>query len=497
MGARSMRIVCKLGCAPLLAVLLLGGCVNDVPVQPDAVNLHWDRVPFPGQHRTGCIATDSDGRIFLGVYDYEREVALDVGTVYVSSDNGESWTRRAVDIQTLRGFAVDSEGRVYAASWDRLSRSADHGDSWVSLKRLRGQAILSVVIDAGDNIYLPTEEHGIYFSDNHGDSLKQIGQGIVAAGELYSFAVNSSGCLFAIAGDNLYRSCDRGASWIEAPNVPWDNLMFEEVAIDAEDRVFVIHGEVIYRSTDGGETWTALDPPENYYVRHISIDRQDRLYCLFAGKAYVSSDGGDSWRLMADFWSSQIEHVASNPAGDVFFTADWGLSRSVDGGASWEMLGFTEYGPTDIAIGGDGTHYVAMECGGIYRSSGNLDSWKLFNKGFSDVRLNCLVGTRDSILLAGTWNGVYISPEDQAAWSLAWLEGLSVRKIMLLPGDSVVAYADMAIHLSADGGATWSNLGLNDYQIRALMQTADGRLYAAANFGESFDTPAKAFCGIR
>jgi photosystem II stability/assembly factor-like uncharacterized protein len=480
-----MRIAGTWCCAPLFAVLLCGGCVNDVPVQPEAVNLSWDRVAFPGQHRTGCLAIDPDGRIFLGAYDYERDVTIEIGVAYVSSDNGESWERRVLGTQTARHLATDSEGRVFAAPWSELLRSVDHGDTWKSLKRLHDQYIVSLVIDAGDNIYLPTEEHGIYFSGNHGDSLTQIGQGIVAAGELRSLAVDSKGCLFAVAGYKLFESCDRGASWTEAPNVPWGDYI-NQVAIDRGDRIFAAHGETLYRSTDGGESWTALDPPGNYSVDRIAIDKQDRLYCLIGFRAYVSSDGGDSWSLMAALWSSQIEHLASNPGGDVFLLGDWGLSRSIDNGASWEMLGFTEFEPVDIAIGGDGTHYVAMECGGIYRSIGDPGNWELYVKGLPDVRINSLVGAGDSTLIACTRNGVYISPEDGAAWSLAWLEGINIKQMLLLPADSAAAITNAGVILFAGGGGAWNDIGLKGYEIKALARTGDGRLFAGANFGGVF-----------
>lgn len=479
------RIVRIWGLAPLLAGLLLGGCVNDVTVQPEGANLLWKEVEYPGRQRANCIAIDPAGRIILGVYDYEREDVRSVGAISISSDNGETWAKKQLGYFEIVSLAIDSEGRIFAEGYTKIMRSLDHGESWETLGfRLNTEGRLRIVADSSDNLYLQTSLSGIYFSGDHGDSWTQIGEGIIAAGELTSLAVNSKGCLFAIAGQNLYRSCDRGASWTELQDVPRDRL-HGQVAIDSKDQIFINNIFDLYRSTDDGATWTTLEPPNYQGVDEISIDGRDRLYALRSSRLYVSDDGGDRWALVLSLSSNYLGCIASNAAGDIFAVGMWGLSRSIDDGASWEMLGFSEYLPADITVDGNGAFYIGLASGGIYRSIDSLESWERFTTGLPDVRLNCLASANESILMAGTWNGIYVSPKDRPAWSLAWLAGYNTEKVFAFPGDSIAALAT-SLFISTDGGSNWSDIGLNGYKIRALIRTADGRLLAGANFGGVF-----------
>jgi photosystem II stability/assembly factor-like uncharacterized protein len=479
-GIRMTKHAAFRGAASLLACLLLGGCVNNVAIEPEATSLSWTNTGCPGRQRVNAIAIDPDGRIVLAVYDYEREDASIVGTVYVSSDDGETWTAGLPKTTEIQHVAVDSEGRIFAASWDNICRSTDHGRSWTTLP-FRHFLIQRIVIDPNDYVYLPIRDGGIYFSDDHGDSWTQIGAGILRTGGL---VVNSKGCIFTIGGDALYISCDRGASWTEPSDVPWGDLS-GYVAIDGEDRIVIAGYSGLYRSLDDGETWTALDSLEFQYVDDISFDAAGRLYVVCGARLYVSNDLGDSWNLRIER-INRIYGVASNEAGDVFITGVWGVGRSMNGDEGVEMLGFFEPPLSDMAVGSNGYCYVAASCGGVYRSSGALERWERFNGGLTDVSLYSLTTANDSLLVAGTSDGVYVSPLARPEWSRVGLGGSRVKKVFAFPGDSIVAFRNNALLVSADGGGSWNNLGMKGYEINALIGGADGGLIAGTSFGGVF-----------
>ena len=466
--------------APLAACLLLGGCVNDVDVTapPEGTNLLWMKTGYPGRQRVNDIAVDSDGRIVLGVYDYEREDLSMVGAVYVSADNGETWTGEQIRMLEIRDVAVDSEGRIFAASWDGVCRSTDHGASWEILDFDRF-AILDVVIDADDNVYLGMWKTGVYFSGDHGDSWTQIGAGIVPAGNLESLAVNSKGCIFAVVGWGLYISCDRGASWTHP------DLSCDEVAIDGEDRIVACDFKRLHRSLDDGQTWAPVDSLENNSASELLFDENGRLYVVSSSRVYVSDDAGETLNPLISV-RNHIDRVAANAAGDIFITGEWGVSRSRDGGASVEMLGFFERPLAAIAVGGDGSCYAAPECGGVWRSSGALARWERFNAGLPDLRISCLSIADDSLLMAGTADGVYVSPLDRPEWSQLALAQNSIRRLFAFPHDSIAATIGYGLFLSADGGSAWKDIGMRGYEISAMIRTADGRLLAGTSFGGVF-----------
>lgn len=481
----SVKTIVRIGgFAPLLAALFLGGCANDVAVQPEAANLLWKEVACPSRQTINCMAIDPEGRIFLGVRDRDDESRSLRSAIYISSDNGDTWTRKEFGFSDITSLAIDSEGRIFASGYYETKRSLNHGESWENLSLIpHASGEPGFIVDSSDNVYFKTLQGGIYFSGDHGDGWTQIGEGIIAAGELTSLAANSKGCLFAIAGRRLYKSCDRGVTWTGPEDGPWDNL-FGQVAIDSGDRIFIHNQWSFYRSTDDGESWTTQEPPDMGHISWISIDGRDRLYLSCYSKLYVSDDGSDSWALIFDPWNQPI-CAASNAAGDVFATGWWGISRSIDGGASWEMLGFSAYEAADIAVGENGFYYLGLECGGVYRSLDSLGSWERFNAGLPDVGLSNFASANDSVWIAGTTNNVYVSPKARPAWSFAGPEGYHTWKVFAFPGDSVAATGH-GLFVSPDGGHTWTDTGLNDYDIRALIRTADGRLLAGANFGGVF-----------
>lgn len=474
------------GLAPLLACFIFAGCMNDVTAPPEGTDLLWKNAAFPGRQRINCIAIDPDQRIFMGVYEYEREVTRNVGEICFSPDNGETWTKKELGSFEIVNLAIDSEGRIFAEGYARIARSQDHGESWEILSyRLNSQGWINIVVDAGDNLYLWTSFNGIYFSGDHGDSWTKIDGGIVAAGEMTSFAMNSRGCLFAVAGQRLYVSRDRGASWTEAPDVPWERSNGIGVAIDSRDRIFVNNYLGLYRSADDGETWTAAAPLSEYtMINEITIDGKDRLCALSFSSLYVSDSGGDGWALVLTLGHT-LHDVASNAAGDLFATGSCGLNRSIDGGASWEMLGFSEYLPADMAVDGKGYCYVGLASGGVYRSIDSLDTWKRFSAGLPDITLNCLASAGESMLIAGTSSGLYVSPADRPAWSFLGLDDRNVGKVFAFSRDSVVAFSNSLL-ISTDAGGSWRDIGLGGYEIKALIRTADGSLLAGANFGGVF-----------
>ena len=470
------------GFATLIACLFLGGCVNDVAVEPEGTDLQWANTGYPGRQRVNDIAVDPEGRIILGAYDYEREDVSMIGAVYVSEDNGETWAGKQFGIKEIRDVAVDSEGRIFAASWESICRSTDHGASWEILN-FRSFAIRCIAIDSSDNIYLGMWNTGIYFSADHGDSWTQIGAGISGADDLESLAVNSKGCLFATVGSRLSMSCDRGASWAEPQDVPWNGL--RRVAIDGEDRIVVSDFGRLYRSLDDGRTWAPADSLENHGVSELLFDESGRLYVVSGPRVYASDDAGETSNLLMTV-KNQIEHVAANAAGDIFVTGEWGVSRSIDGGASAEMLGFFERPLSALAVGANGYCYVAPEYGGVWRSSGALERWERFNGGLPDLRLSCLAIAGDSLLMAGTGDGVYVSPLDRPEWSQLSLAGSSIRKLFAFPHDSIAAFSFHRLRISADGGKNWNDIGMQGYEINALIRTADGDLLAGTSFGGVF-----------
>jgi photosystem II stability/assembly factor-like uncharacterized protein len=114
--------------------------------------------------------------------------------------------------------------------------------------------------------------------------------------------------LFASAGDQLFRSSDRGATWTQ---VPTQSRSFGRLEIDPfrSGRLFGVVGGTLFRSDNGGRTWNVKFPTGSAgFVRDILLDpqRKDRIWVAAqfsevgsshksTSRIFRSDDAGEHW----------------------------------------------------------------------------------------------------------------------------------------------------------------------------------------------------------
>jgi len=234
--------------------------------------------------------------------------------IYQTRDGGLSWEQvlfvsertGAVDLER----APDDPDTIYAATWEvqrepwtilsggregGLLRSDDGGDSWRPLSRglpsgLRGKADLAVTAADPDRVYAlieaPGDEGGVYRSDDRGASWRQVTDFQPIRNRPFYFTnleahPRQPDVLWAMA-EGFWRSSDGGQSWEEVATPHGDN---HDMWINPDDPDLFIEsndgGACVTR--DGGITWSSLlnQPTAELY----QVDVSDEFpYRLFAGQ---------------------------------------------------------------------------------------------------------------------------------------------------------------------------------------------------------------------
>ncbi|MBK8978312.1 MAG: hypothetical protein IPM29_20610 [Planctomycetes bacterium] len=299
----------------------------------------------------------TDGRMFATGYG--------VGCME-SSDFGASWSPRVTEIRTLStyGMALSptfSRDGTIALGIDRGVRvSHDAGKSWstASLPNLTGQ-LYAVVDDA-------------CFSPNYA----------------------TDGVIYCVSADGLFGSADRGANWVGV-RLPmrWPKRVKTSPTFATDHLVFV-GGDGLMRSQDAGATFTPCLCP-----------------CGDVGTIAFAPD----------YASTREIFVMSR--GDAIY-------RSADAGTSWTRRNptFENYAPWTLAVSPalatDGTMFVGTSGGGMFVSTDRGVTFRrLTPLGSGLDAVTCLAISptfaQDRTLVAGTFEGFWITRDAGATWSPA------------------------------------------------------------------------------
>ena len=390
-----------------------------------------------------------------------------------------SWSALGPAGGDARAFAAEpgQTNHIYLGttnSW--IYESTDRGSSWHRLSK----------IDPLDDLVL---DHIIVDPTNHSVLY-------VAAWEVSQ------------TNGGLWISRDAGKSWKEVMGMHGQSI--RALAQAATDAKMLIAGtrDGVFRSTDAGLTWTLISPPGNNEMRDIesvAINPQN-TNILFAGTWHLpwkSEDGGKNWRNIkqglivdSDVFSIILDPVDPNVT---FLSACSGIYKSENAGELFHKIqGIPMTARRTRKLLQDPVNRQVVYAGtteGLYKT---VDGGKTFQRMTGpDVIVNDVYvdpSDTEHVLLATDRSGVLYS-RDGAKSFIATNDGFSGRKVeaLLVDGANPARlFAGVAndksyggVFASSDGGTSWEHVGagLNEGDVFALAQAADGTILAGTNRG--------------
>jgi photosystem II stability/assembly factor-like uncharacterized protein len=344
----------------------------------------------------------------------------DRGTIYSSTDRGESWhvlnehfTMCTVWGQSQLVIQPDNPLIAYATTWlGGTWKTEDAGQNWTLLEQAPvSSTAISLNSEDMDVIYLADRSSPtVWKSDDAGETWREIAN-FKADGALLVMRVLADGdTVFAstfnpaLGGGKLYRSIDAGSNWVDITGTLPKGIL--DIATDPTDADIIyvttnING--VYKSTDGGETWAEMQSHPYVGVYDIEVDPIDPtiLYTAARGGSmpawftevsgdfpdgitfensagiYKSIDAGATWKKVLAT-SASCRAVRIHPDDhNIVFAADLvdGLQMSTDGGATWKSLntGLDTTVLTSCAVGGDKLYVGTQGCG-VYSGDFNIDT---------------------------------------------------------------------------------------------------------------------------
>jgi photosystem II stability/assembly factor-like uncharacterized protein len=293
---------------------------------------------------------------------------LDNGSIELTSDGGETFTRRTGIPGTAASsggggmvgtdihFTTPTAGIAFVSDPNSGASTAyvtpDGGVSWTPVSLPAGAHVTSVhFVDAsnayaiGPNTLLRTTDGGEKWS----------AQSIAAGNSFNSIdCATATTCLLTVSGGNqLVETADGGAT--DTVKTTSSSLIYGAAYASASQIIAVGASGATVLSDDGGATFTPASSDIGGQYSRLRLGPGGMLLAPGAnGDLAISNTAGQTWQVISTQSSQELVDVAfGTPALGYALDAKGGLQRTSNGGASWQTLnpGTTSPARAVVAVG--------------------------------------------------------------------------------------------------------------------------------------------------
>jgi hypothetical protein len=268
------------------------------------------------------------------------------------------------NLGAVMGIVVDGEGRIFASSYQQgIFRSVDTGKTWQQIAPFT-DGVWTMAVQSSGEIVASLWSRGMYRSTDHGTTWTAFTNSRAHADIR---AVNNTGHLFIESAGKLYRTSVNDTAWMELP------IGGGAVAVSG-NTVIAAKGTSCYLSTDNGVQWLTLASAPSTIYSIAALPNGS----LFAG-TYFDPDKPSASLL-------------SYHAGSNMWTGN-GPPSTINA----------------IVQRQDGVLFAASHDSGFYTSKNNGSEWRRINHGLSTTKIFSLAVLSDTMIVAGTLDGVFIT----------------------------------------------------------------------------------------
>jgi len=498
-------------------------------VNPSPIFAQWVSTTMPGSPLSEvyslCV---KDSELFAGTVD----------GVYKSSDNGAHWQEvnpilpaRAYQ-PTVWSLTVNGKYLIAAFSECNVYISSDDGASWTSSGG-EGFGTTPLITAASENYILGGNvTFATYRSTDNGASWAELGSpyAVRSIAMQDSIALASGYAGWAGVPIGIFRSNDYGATWNLMHECQPEEVRGNPIALSG---IRAVAGITDYpncyalSSTDAGLTW-----PDSVNINCNSINSivfspvQSGINFVFAGTdsgVFRSSDNGAHWAAENNGLTSTLVYslactmqgaggqttLFAGTGGGLFFSTDFGDTWSQTLGPSQWV--YTSDGSTLYAGASNGTYYSIgvlgqkfdyKYCSVIYRSTDDGQNWAEMYSGYLDrnAQATSLAVAHDNsnglhLLAEGAWSPppyvqsylVLSSSTDKGvSWKTTYNDSVLVQGALMASSSIVLMSAignsilSAYVFRSTDAGNTWTIVDTVPAYMKALS-TDGNKIYVGGS----------------
>lgn len=397
----------------------------------------WTLIGPGDADQVTSLSINNDGDVYAGT---------DIGGIYRSIDNGQSWNvlnngLLNLDITTPI-IHDDKKGTHYVGTRGGFYKTTDNGLSW---RNIRAGLPVAKKSSLSGSI-------GSIVTDPHNTSRLYLGMG-------YRPSTKGNSTVLKLDWLNhIFVSLDKGDSWNKLPafgNVQRVSQIV--VAKKSKGIIYVAAGQGIFKSTDSGSHWIKVYSGSVLNLLDFS-EKPDLLIASVGNKGVIKSDdGGVTWRSI-------------NKGLSFGYLSQRSINR-------YSVLASSAATPGEIYV----TNSTWKSAGGLYKSEDYGETWEFVSKKLPESwlktsrRMNAVAVSSDDVLFLGSSRYIYRFDNNEAKWKQliskkiddGWAHtGINVfgnaRAAKSAPASNDLIYvgtADHGIVRSTNGGVSWNPIG--------------------------------------
>jgi photosystem II stability/assembly factor-like uncharacterized protein len=483
---------------------------------------NWEKI-FSAYHESfRRLGNDNIGNLYTGTEYFFSGPAE--GSIYISSDNGLSWSLEyrveggeIGDLFTAPGnrmlsssirkillkdadsswgiipfdtvntwfrFAKDESNNLYATSPALILMSIDSGMTWKYHAGYetfwQGNYMYDMIYNKrfigafGDETSWFGDGWGAAVSDDRGVNWRWSHTGLPPLVSGFHLAKSDNDTYLGTMAAGVFRSTDYGENWFSS-NKGLTGAEVMSLFFDKEGTLYTASwGSGLSKSTDAGQSWKMINNGvNNVYFRSIIADDGGNLIAGSDKGTFRSTDKGQNWIRSALPGVDFAIRLGKDKTDRIYaMSYGSGIFRTTDAGISWVRIdkNFVSGYVYGFAVDSSGNIYAGGRGGSIHKTTDDGNTWTKVYQGSTGAIIDGIsISPNGSIFSAILDEGIFRSTDNGLNWQkksggipLSWEARIAVNK-----KEEVYFYAyDKGIYKSADNGESWINITGNlDYTV--------------------------------
>lgn len=408
------------------------------------------------------------------------------GSLWRSTDNGINWEKKSFGNTLIRDF-MEKNGKLYAVVDTKgMYVSSDNGNSWTLKSNGLPFIGLQKIGVYGQTILISVISSKLYRSTDNGDSFSLI---TVPTGLAFALTQNN---YFLGSNNGVYKSTDDGLTWF-ASGLTGSSL--NVLTFNGSNLIAGTNNNGIYYSTDYGSSWTQRNNGLTTLKIKTLCFSGANTFCGTDSGIFISSNNGITWISIGNELTGNSNFIMASNTTTVFAgTGTSGVYSTTNNGTNWSSIGISAM---DVGcITSDGTNIFASTDiaysssrirGGIYKYNIATSRWQKLYKDDNDYSFSYYsLIVNGSSIYASKRNpydvgGIIYSSNLGVTWTDIGMN-YNIIRALINSGPNIIAGGQFGTYVTSNNGVSWDSTTGLKMSIFALGKSAT-KVFAGPIYG--------------